>query len=191
MAEVILNTKCQQRNDTAVNWVLVNPILLRGELGIELDTGKIKIGNGSTPWINLPYLGMGLTQNDILNFVYPIGSIKMSTDNVNPSDVIGGVWTRWGNGRVPISVDDNQEEFRLSENVGGEKEHTLTIDEIPAHNHNVATEINGTRTISNILQQVEVPRYEERMIQTSLTGGGEAHNNLPPYITCYFWKRTA
>ena len=191
MAEVILNTKCQQRNDTAVNWVLVNPILLRGELGIELDTGKIKIGNGSTPWINLPYLGMGLTQNDILNFVYPIGSIKMSTDNVNPSDVIGGVWTRWGNGRVPISVDDNQEEFRLPENVGGEKEHTLTIDEIPSHNHNVSTEINGTRTISNILQQVEVPRYEERMIQTSLTGGGEAHNNLPPYITCYFWKRTA
>lgn len=191
MAEVILNTKCQQRNDTAVNWVLVNPILLRGELGIELDTGKIKIGNGSTPWINLPYLGMGLTQNDILNFVYPIGSIKMSTDNVNPSDVIGGVWTRWGNGRVPISVDDNQEEFRLPENVGGEKEHTLTIDEIPSHNHNVSTEINGTRTISNFLQQVEVPRYEEHLVETSLTGGGEAHNNLPPYITCYFWKRTA
>lgn len=45
MAEKLINSKVQQRNDTAANWTLANPILLRGEIGIEYDTGKIKIGD--------------------------------------------------------------------------------------------------------------------------------------------------
>ena len=48
MAEKLINSKVQQRNDTAANWTLANPILLRGEIGIEYDTGKIKIGDGSS-----------------------------------------------------------------------------------------------------------------------------------------------
>ncbi len=59
--EVTINTKHQQRHDTAANWLLVNPILLRGELGVEIDTGKMKIGNGSSKWAALPYLGVGIT----------------------------------------------------------------------------------------------------------------------------------
>lgn len=66
------------------NWLLANPILLRGELGIEYDTGKMKIGDGSSSWAALPYIGVGITQADVLNFIYPIGSIKITVSAENP-----------------------------------------------------------------------------------------------------------
>jgi hypothetical protein len=48
----------KQRRDTAANWTAENPTLLAGEIGIESDTGKIKIGNGSTAWASLGYQGI-------------------------------------------------------------------------------------------------------------------------------------
>ena len=47
--------KMAQRRDTAANWTSANPTLLAGEIGIESDTNKIKIGNGSTAWTSLGY----------------------------------------------------------------------------------------------------------------------------------------
>ena len=46
----------QVRRDTAANWTSNNPILLAGEIGFEYDTGLAKIGDGTTDWVNLPYL---------------------------------------------------------------------------------------------------------------------------------------
>ena len=46
----------QVRRDLAANWTSANPILLAGEFGYEYDTNKAKIGDGTTNWINLPYL---------------------------------------------------------------------------------------------------------------------------------------
>ena len=46
----------QVRRDTASNWTSANPILLAGELGFEYDTGKMKVGDGTTNWNSLPYL---------------------------------------------------------------------------------------------------------------------------------------
>ena len=48
MANMEINSKIQLRNDTAANWTTSNPILLKGEMGVEIDTGKFKIGNGTT-----------------------------------------------------------------------------------------------------------------------------------------------
>lgn len=45
----------QLRRDTAENWSSVNPILADGEQGYEKDTGKLKVGNGTTPWNSLQY----------------------------------------------------------------------------------------------------------------------------------------
>ena len=47
--------RLQLRADTAANWTSVNPILLANELGRETDTGKIKIGNGTSTWTSLAY----------------------------------------------------------------------------------------------------------------------------------------
>lgn len=50
------NPKIQLRHDTALNWDNENPVLLEGELGIETDTNKIKIGDGTNPWRDLGYV---------------------------------------------------------------------------------------------------------------------------------------
>lgn len=48
-------TRIQLRHDTAANWTSVNPVLLEGEVGLETDTRKQKVGDGSTAWNSLPY----------------------------------------------------------------------------------------------------------------------------------------
>ena len=50
-----INIKILLRNDTAANWVSNNPILAKGEMGIEINTKKFKFGDGITPWNNLQY----------------------------------------------------------------------------------------------------------------------------------------
>ena len=58
MADNTLNIRIQLRNDTAENWTIANPILLKGEMGVETDTGKTKIGNGTAHWEDLKYSGV-------------------------------------------------------------------------------------------------------------------------------------
>lgn len=52
-----LNTRIVLRNDTSEKWQQINPILFPGEIGAETDTGRIKVGNGSATWQDLPYAG--------------------------------------------------------------------------------------------------------------------------------------
>lgn len=58
MANNTLNIRIQLRNDTAKNWTNANPLLLKGEMGVETDTGKTKIGNGTDHWTTLKYSGV-------------------------------------------------------------------------------------------------------------------------------------
>jgi hypothetical protein len=48
----------QLRNDTAANWTAANPVLAKGEVGIEIDTNKMKIGSGTDAWNDLAYTGV-------------------------------------------------------------------------------------------------------------------------------------
>lgn len=81
----------------------------------------------------------GKLQN-ILDFVYPVGSIYMTTNNQDPSTLFGGEWVAWGQGRVPVGAgtgkDSNgvSKEFSPNE-TGGEYKHTLSASEMPKHNH--------------------------------------------------------
>lgn len=58
MDNKLLNIRIQLRNDTAENWTNANPLLLKGEMGVETDTGKTKIGNGTDNWTTLKYSGV-------------------------------------------------------------------------------------------------------------------------------------
>ena len=51
----------QIRRGTAAEWTSANPVLAHGEMGVETDTLKVKIGNGSTVWVSLPYFTQGAT----------------------------------------------------------------------------------------------------------------------------------
>lgn len=71
MAEKIIkvsNLVC--RNDTALNWKLKNPILKRGELGLEVDTSLMKMGDGVTHWNSLGYSGVTALTTDELDDIY-------------------------------------------------------------------------------------------------------------------------
>jgi Major tropism determinant N-terminal domain len=54
-----MTTRLQQRRDTAANWTSNNPTLAAGEFGYETDTKKYKVGDGSTAWASLTYVGGG------------------------------------------------------------------------------------------------------------------------------------
>ena len=83
-----MSTRWQTKRDTAANWTSNNPILLNGEWGYETDTGKAKIGNGSTAWTSLAYTVF--PQN---NVVITGGSITGITDLTVPD---GGTGTSTG-----------------------------------------------------------------------------------------------
>lgn len=59
MATVVKHTY-QLKRGTAQRWIEVNPVLREGEPGFEYDTYKLKIGDGLTSWVNLPYINEGI-----------------------------------------------------------------------------------------------------------------------------------
>jgi len=61
-----VQVKFQLRGDTAANWASVNPVLLNNELGLETDTKKLKVGNGSTAWNSLAYFPSIVTGGTVL-----------------------------------------------------------------------------------------------------------------------------
>lgn len=127
-----------------------------------------------------------------LDHIYPVGSIYMSVNATNPSTWLGGTWVSWGAGRVPVGVSTSDSSFNTVEKTGGEKTHTLAVNEIPSHGH--STNINlgeQAKTGSGIWAAVPGEVNKIWVGYATEAGGGGAHNNLQPYITCYMWKRTA
>ena len=123
---------------------------------------------------------------------YPIGSIYLSVNDTNPSKWFGGKWEQIAKGRTLVGVDTNDIDFNAVKKTGGEKTHTLTVKEMPKHNHtknSVGWSENdgfwvgsGTYTILNFGKDKDA---------TGETGDTQPHNNLQPYFTCYIWCRTA
>jgi len=71
-------TQIQLRRGTAAQWTSTNPTLAAGEQGFETDTGKIKIGDGSTAWTGLSYLGAGTVTSIIAGTGLSGGTITSS-----------------------------------------------------------------------------------------------------------------
>lgn len=124
---------------------------------------------------------------NIFELIYPVGSIYMSVSSTNPSTLFGGTWAAWGSGRVPVGIDTEQTEFNTVEKTGGAKTHTLTTDEMPSHFHYTGNPNSGG---SSGWYQSSGNKYSSTAT-TNPAGGGQAHNNLQPYIVCYMWERTA
>lgn len=125
---------------------------------------------------------------------YPVGKIILSTENTNPYTYLGfGTWELWGQGKVPVGVDIEDNDFNEAEKTGGEKTHKLKKSEMPSHHHNM-TPPDGNAGSGDYW---EAPG---RWINTNTAGfvswtenagGDQPHNNLQPYITCYMWKRVS
>lgn len=131
-----------------------------------------------------------------LDEIYPVGSIFMSATHSTAQAVanaLGGTWEAFGAGRAIVGVDTTQTEFNTVEKTGGEKTHTLTVDEMPSHNHAfvVPPRYNWEWGNGGAMYGQKNSTSANNTQYTSNTGGGQAHNNLQPYITVYMWKRTA
>lgn len=105
-------------------------------------------------------------------------------------------------GKISVGLDSEDTDFNAVGKIGGEKEHELTVNEIPSHNHQV-NETGGTAGIVAISSSQpgeqgnwgfnDVPEGPGSVISglftTSLVGGGQAHNNLQPYeVDCWIIK---
>lgn len=120
--------------------------------------------------------------------LYPIGSIYMSIQDTNPSAFFGGTWERIAKGKTLVGVDENDTDFNASSKTGGEKTHTLTIDEMPAHNHKTFGQYAkiGSGSIENTWLG-----WSSGNATVMNTGGSQPHNNMQPFYTCYIFVRTA
>jgi len=130
--------------------------------------------------------------------MWPVGSIFLNTDGKDPGIFLGGTWTLFAQGRTLIGV--GAEGFIAAGATGGASTHTLTPAQIPSHSHTVNSRGSALASVDITLPMVEFitrtpvvfspPEVVDRFT-TNNTGGGEALDIMPPYITCYIWTRTA
>ena len=156
-----------------------------------------------------------ITANNIIgqavaNAVYPVGSIYMSVNSTNPSTLFGGQWEQLKDKFLLGCGDIYQNGI-----TGGEASHVLTTSEMPSHNHSASTNStgghrhtfkgwwttkgDGSATYACVArtQQNDPVEYgsfatageHSHTVTVNNTGGGVAHNNMPPYLSIYMWKR--
>ncbi len=102
----------------------------------------------------------GLTAEQVIALIYPVGAIMPSTVNVNPGTYLTGTtWELFGAGKTLVGVDTTDDDFNAVEKTGGQKEwlyththninsHTLTLSEIPIHKHGMTHTHSDTFSIS-------------------------------------------
>ena len=152
--------------------------------------GYTNFVNGNAPYISAQNLNN--MQIELMKLVFPIGSTYITQTNTNPSTILKfGTWERV-NGKVLVGLDEDDADFNEIGKTGGEKTHTLTIDEMPAHNHS-ARFCEGTGVYSVFpTGNGSNPEWGGSTNTIANTGEGQAHNILQPYeVVGYMWKRTA
>lgn len=175
----------------------------------------------STAFVTTALVNYQSVVDAALQAIYPIGSVYTNTTNAtNPATIVGfGTWVAFGVGRVLVGVDSGDTAFDTLGEVGGTKDstlaahthttgdHTLTVAEIPSHNHDIAMYqacaastgyYNGPQSSCN-------PYVLDHSSHIRSTGGDSPHNhgatgsttstttngNLQPYVTVHMWTRTA
>lgn len=151
-----------------------------------------------------------LSKESIVDLIYPVGSLYMSILNNDPTILFGGTWEKIKD-KFILASGDNYE----AGTIGGEENHLLTVDEMPGHTHDISeggehdhnqnflefrwpTNYNGTKLVGRP-QSLEAQSTDEQATTSegshshiiSSAGGGLSHNNMPPYLAVYIWKRTS
>ena len=130
-----------------------------------------------------------LNITEICNVIYPIGSVYISINNIEPSSLFGGTWEKLEDRFLLASG-----KTYTNGNIGGESTHKLTIDEMPSHTHTLYIDAKGTTIPAwwtrHLFVQNDSP-HEAQPNNLTSTGNSQPHNNMPPYLVVNMWKRTA
>ncbi|MGN0760135.1 MAG: phage baseplate protein [Candidatus Ventricola sp.] len=129
----------------------------------------------------------GKTWAERLLDIYPIGSIYISVNSTSPASLFGGTWESIG-GRFLLGADATY----TAGSMGGEATHLLTIAEMPTHRH--AAPVTGDGSYISTGYEIVSTTYHGPGItslaaETAESGGSTPHNNMPPYLAVYMWKR--
>ena len=173
------------------------------------DREKFLKGNGE--WAEVPKL----TKLDLLDMIYPVGSIYMSVNSSNPGSLFGGTWEAYAQGRVLIGAgtgtDSRSEQKTFAAgSTGGEYNHQLTVGEMAQHSHSGTISSSGghshtvkgnaggsgswafrfdTGGTSSNQGNTQSAGAHTHSVSISNTGSNTAHNNLPPYLCIYIFRR--
>lgn len=136
----------------------------------------------------------------IFDRAHPVGSYYWSSDPTDPATLFGGTWEQVTDKFVLAAGST----YKVGA-VGGEASHALTIEEIPSHDghlqnntgHSTIGNINAFLPNSSLREYTAGPRGWQNdgggeVLPAGMSrGGGQAHNNMPPYVVAYCWRRTA
>ncbi len=153
--------------------------------------------NGKALTGNITITAADIGTSAIFLAAHPVGSLYETDIATNPGTLYGGTWAAWGGGKVTVGLNTADTSFNTVGKTGGEKTHTLTIAEMPSHTHDIKMRRNEAWDYTALSDYYGDPaggtgfQMEIQMdMYVPYTGGGQAHNNLQPYITTYRWKRT-
>lgn len=163
-----------------------NLALGKGIPAFFIDTKKSSVGVNCLPTQNNAFQlsdAAWLTAQG----AYPVGAIYLSVTNVNPATLFGGTWEAIG-GRFLLGANSTY----AAGSTGGEATHQLTTSEMPRHNHTLDNyNVSAGNTTAYMTVQAQAKVGYNGNVQTLYTGGDGSHNNMPPYLAVYMWKRTA
>lgn len=160
----------------------------------------VNAGQDSTPTANSTnYVTSGGvksyvdTATSILR-AYPVGAIYISYNSTDPGDLFGGSWAQLKD-RFLLGAGDSY----TARSTGGEATHTLTESEMPQHSHTdriswlddqkTNNPLGANNYLLTIISSPNNARVDDPQAHVGLTGGSQAHNNMPPYLTVYMWRR--
>lgn len=139
--------------------------------------------------------GVSVSGKELLDLIYPIGSIYLSVSSANPQTLFGGTWEQVKD-RFLLAAGSA---YAAGE-TGGAATVSLSTANLPAHTHklNLAKRqkflSSGTTSTYVLVDSTDTTSTNYAPLNNGTTtsaGSGTAHNNMPPYLAVYVWKRTA
>lgn len=121
----------------------------------------------------------------LLDRTYPVGSIYMSVNSTSPATLFGGTWVEL-QGRFLLGRSSSY----ANGSTGGAPTESLSVAQMPAHKHNLSYGVNTNSPGNMVTIMAGAPEYFSSN-PIGNNGSGSAHNNMPPYLAVYMWKRTA